>query len=85
MASSGCGCYTRFVKPLASVLRARDAAEVRGLTIEERLALAFRLVDEELASFRATHGLDRPTATRLLERRRRATRRPSACMERIIG
>ena len=85
MASSGRSCYTRFVKPLAFVLRARDAAEVRGMTIEERLALAFRLGDEDLESFRATHGLDRPTAIRLLERRRQATRRPSACMERIIG
>ena len=55
------------------------------MTIEERLALAFRLGDEDLTSFRATHGLDERTAIRLLERRRQATRRRSACMERIIG
>ena len=85
MASSGSDCYTRLVKSIASILRARDNAEVRYMTIEERLALAFRLGDEDLASFRATHGLDRSTAIQLLERRRQATRRPSACMERIIG
>ena len=85
VASSGCGCHTRFVKSNAAILRARDNARVRSMTVEERLALAFRLGDEDLTSFRATHGLDRPTAIRLLERRRQATRRPSACMERIIG
>ena len=79
------GCYTRFVKSIASILRARDNDQVRCMTIEERRALAFRLGDEDLTSFRATHGLDRSTAIRLLERRRQATRRPSACMERIIG
>ena len=85
MARSGCGCYTRFVKSVASILRARDSAEVRDMTIEQRLALAFRLGDEDLESFRATHGLDRPSAIRRLERRRQATRRPSGCVERIIG
>ena len=79
------GCYTRVVKSVASSLRERDAADVRGMTPEERLALAFRLGDEELESFRATHGLDRTTAIRLLERRRQATRQPSACLERLIG
>ena len=85
MAPSVDGCYARVVKSVASSLRKRDAADVRGMTPEERLALAFRLGDEDLKSFRTTHGLDRPTAIRLLERRLQATRRPSACMERIIG
>ena len=78
-------CYTRFVKSVASTLRERDAADVRGMTPAERLALAFRLGDEDLESFRATHGLDRRSAIRLLERRRQATRQPSACLERLIG
>ena len=51
----------------------------------ERLDLAFSLGEEDLESFRATHGLDRRTAIRLLERRRQATRQPSACLERLIG
>ena len=51
----------------------------------ERLELAFRLGDDDLESFRAAHGLDPQAARRLLERRRQATRRPSACLERLIG
>ena len=79
------GCYTRGMKSVASVLRAGDAAAVSELSPSERLELAFRLGDEDLESFRATHGLDRRTAIRLLERRRQATRQPSACLERLIG
>ena len=70
---------------VALVLRARDVDYWREMTPAERLELAFRLGDEDLESFRATHGLDRRTAIRLLERRRQATRQPSACLERLIG
>ena len=73
------------MKSVGSDLRARDAAAWRDMSPEERLKLAFRLGDEDLESFRATHGLDRRTAIRLLERRRQATRQPSACLERLIG
>ena len=73
------------MKSVASVLRARADAEVRRLTPPERVELAFRLGDEAIETFRAANGLDRPTAIRLLERRRQATRRPSACLERLIG
>ena len=55
------------------------------MPLAERLELAFRLGDEDLEAFRATHGLDRRTAIRLLERRRQATRQPSACLQRLIG
>ena len=57
----------------------------REMSPAERAELAFRLGDEDLESFRATHGLDRRFAIRLLERRRQATRQPSACLERLIG
>ena len=78
--------YTRVMKSVvASVLRARTDAEIRRMSPAERLELAFRLGDEAIESFRATHGLDRRTAIRLLERRRQATRRPSACLDRVIG
>lgn len=70
---------------VASFLRARDAEHFRGMTSLERVELAFRLGDEDLESFRATQGLDRRSAIRLLERRRQATRQPSACLERLIG
>ena len=73
------------MRSVVSVPRARAAAAVREMTPAERLDLAFRLGEEDLESFRATNGLDRWTAIRLLERRRQATRRPSACIERIIG
>ena len=73
------------MKSVASTLRFRDAAAVRDMSPEERLKLAFRLGEEDLESFRATHGVDRRTAIRLLERRRQATRQPSACLERLIG
>ena len=67
------------------VFRAQDVAFARGMTPVERLEFAFRLGDEDLESFRATHELDRRSAIRLLERRRQATREPSACLERLIG
>lgn len=65
--------------------RVRDAGHLHAMTPVERLELAFRLGEEDLESFRATHGLDRRSAIRLLERRRQATRQPSACLERLIG
>ena len=68
-----------------SVFRARDMGCFREMSPAERAELAFRLGDEDLESFRATHGLDRRFAIRLLERRRQATRQPSACLERLIG
>ena len=70
---------------VASDLRARDAAAVREMSTADRVALALRLGDEDLESFRSSNGLDRRTAVRLLERRRQATRQPSACMQRLIG
>ena len=73
------------MKSVASDLRARTDAEVRRMSPAERVELAFRLGDEAIESFRVTHGLDRPTAIRLLERRRQATRRPSECLDRSIG
>lgn len=73
------------MESVAGSLSRSAAAAVRAMTPVERLGLAFRLGEEDLESFRATHGLDRRSATRLLERRRQATRQPSACLERLIG
>lgn len=66
-------------------LRVRSAGDVRRMPIPERLALALRLGERDLESFAATNRLDRATARRLLERRKQATRQPSACLDRLIG
>ena len=55
------------------------------MSIPERVELALRLGERDLESFRATHDLDRATVRRLLERRKQATRQPSACLDRLIG
>lgn len=73
------------MKSVASVLRERTAADLRRMSPADRVELAFRLGDEAIETFRAAHGLDRQTAIRLIERRRQATRRPSACLDRLIG
>jgi hypothetical protein len=38
-----------------------------------------------LEAFRQAQGIDRETAVRLLQRRRQASRRPSKCMNDLIG
>ena len=51
----------------------------------ERLELAFRLEEQDIAAYCAAHGVDRDAAVREFQRRRQATRQPSGCVERIIG
>ena len=77
--------YTPIMKSVASALRARTDAEVRRMSPAERVELAFRLGDEDIESLQASHGVDRRTAIRLIERRRQATRQPSGCLDRLIG
>lgn len=73
------------MKSVAPALRARTDAETRRMSPAERVELAFRLGDEAIESLQASHGVDRRTAIRLIERRRQATRQPSACLDRLIG
>ncbi len=73
------------MKSVASDLRARTDAEIRRMSPAERLELAFRLGDDAVKSLQASRGVDRQTAIRLIERRRQATRQPSACLDRLIG
>jgi hypothetical protein len=70
---------------VADELRQRDRQRVLELPVEERIELALRLGEEALEAFAAAQGVDRATAIRLLQRRRQAGRRPSRCMEEIIG
>ena len=48
------------------------------MTPAERVALVVRLSEEGLASYMATHGLDRQTAITRIRATRRVGRRPSA-------
>lgn len=73
------------MKSVADDLRAEQREEMRRLSLDERLALAFRMGEEGIERFRLANGLDRETAIRILERRRQASRTPSKCMSEIIG
>lgn len=73
------------MKSVADDLRAEQRAEMLRLSLDERLALAFRLGEEGIERFRLANDLDRETAIRILERRRQASRTPSKCMSEIIG
>jgi hypothetical protein len=52
--------------------------QLAAMTPAERSALAVRLSEDGLASYMATHGLDRQTAIARIRATRRVGRRPSA-------
>jgi len=70
---------------VADRLREEDRRHARALTPAARLRLALALGHRDLEAFRAGRGLDTLTARRLVERRRQAGRRPSACLVGLIG
>jgi hypothetical protein len=57
----------------------RRAVRLASMTPAERVALAERLGVEGLASYMATHGLDRRTAIVRIKATHRAGRRHSVC------
>jgi hypothetical protein len=63
---------------VARDVSARRLARVAAMTPAERVALAMRLGEEGLASYMATHGVDRRTARTRIKATRRPGRRPSA-------
>ena len=73
------------MRSVADELRARDREALLKLSFEERLEIAFALGEEDLTRFCEAQGVDRETGIRLLQRRRQAGRRPSKCMENLIG
>ncbi len=79
------GESARVKSKVAAAVDAQQAEAVRRMSPAERVELALRLGDAAIESFCATHGVDRRTAIRSFERRRQATRQPSACIERLIG
>jgi hypothetical protein len=75
------------VRSVADRLRAEDRAALLALTPAERVALALELGERDLEIFRSAHRppLTREEAMRRLERQRQAGRRPSRCMQELIG
>lgn len=66
---------------VAAFLRQRTTEDVLALTPRERLDLALRLGDEDLARYMAATGCDRAAALRDLRRARAVGRRPSVANE----
>lgn len=73
------------MRSVADDLKKKDREEILKLSVEERLRRAFALGEIALEAFRQAQGVDRETALRLLKRRRQASRRPSKCMNDLIG
>lgn len=74
------------MRSVADALRAEDRARARAMTTSARLTCALALGRLGLETFRRTQAPSLPAAeaTRRLERRRQATRRPSACLRALI-
>jgi hypothetical protein len=70
---------------LADDLRRETYEAVLALPPEERLALAFRLGDEAVASLAAARGITHEEAAWLIRRQRRQGRRYSRCIEELEG
>jgi hypothetical protein len=73
------------MRSVADELRRRDREAFANLPVEERIRRVFEMGEIGLEAFRQAQGVDRRTAIRLLQRRRQAGRRPSRCMEELIG
>jgi hypothetical protein len=58
-------------------LRLDSAQTVAGLTVADRIVLALRLGDTDVAVYRAAHGVGDAEARRALARARRTGRPPS--------
>jgi hypothetical protein len=66
---------------VADVLRNELADRVRAMSPEERLDLALRLGEDDLAAYAASRKIEHSEARRVLRRARRAGRQPSGVME----
>lgn len=69
--------YTPDVRSVADSLRARTVERVLALPIEDRIALAFSLGEDDLTLYVRVSGLDRAVALRHLRKRHAHGRRPS--------
>lgn len=68
---------------MGDALRAKLRERVRAMSPEERVELAVRLGEEDLAALAESRGLERRDPLRLLRRSRRVGRRLSEVMETI--
>jgi hypothetical protein len=75
------------VRSVADGLREEDRHAIAALSPAQRVALALRLGARDLETFRLAQRppLAAAAARRELERRRQRGRRPSRCLEELIG
>lgn len=75
------------MRSVADALRAQDRERMRALTASERVAHALTLGRLGIETFRHAQAtsLPAPDARRLVERRRQASRRPSACLRALAS
>lgn len=66
---------------LAQALREEQAARVRQMAPEDRLAAALALGERAIGDYMLNFGVGRRKAVAALRRAGRAGRRPAACME----
>ncbi|HEV8231956.1 MAG TPA: hypothetical protein VGQ75_06385 [Thermoanaerobaculia bacterium] len=69
------------MRSVADRLREEQREELRRMTVSERLALAFRLGEDDVSFFAAARGIDRARAAATLARTRRRGRRLSRCLD----
>jgi hypothetical protein len=69
------------MRSVADDLRAETVRTVARLKAEERIALALRLGDDDVALYRVTHGVSETEARLLLSRMRSVGRRHSRSHE----
>jgi hypothetical protein len=77
--------YTPGMHSIVDDLRREDREDFANLPLEERIRRVFEMGEIGLEAFRQAQGVDRETAIRLLQRRKQAGRRPSKCMDELIG
>jgi hypothetical protein len=72
---------------VADLLRTEERRALAELEPDERVKLALRLGARDLESFRLAQNppLDAAEADRVLRRRRQQARRPSRCVQEMIG
>ena len=70
---------------VADELRRKTRDHVLGMSVQERFAWAFRLVEEDLQTLQASLGLDRDAAILQIQRHRQQGRQRSGCMEKLLA
>jgi hypothetical protein len=69
------------MRSVADRLREEQREELRRMSVSERVALAFRLGEDDVSLLAAAQRIDRSTAAKIFRRNRSRSRRPSRCLE----